>query len=172
MKPMNMHALIALATGALLAFSCGNQETDKSGTTPIQSGNAAVAPKQRIPIDTSGYSIELEDGLLINDESQPGFNVYYFTPQDTTKIKGEAGIYFGPNPDMSAPSKEHTKRTFIDMFMDKPAEWTEYSTSTYTQRETFLQEDNGNKIHCWCYSNNSQTLEMLFKMIKTIRRDQ
>ncbi len=123
----------------------------------------------RVAIGTSGHSIELITGFMIEKQESASFEVYYFKPTDTTKTETEAGIYFGPRPDTSAPSTEYTKKIIPGTFMGNSVNWTEYVTSKYTQREVFVDATPDKKIHCWCYSNDPAVLEKLWEMVKTIK---
>jgi hypothetical protein len=147
--------------------SCSTPPSNSQEKTSIQT--PAVSAK-RVPIDTSGFSIELPSSMKIGSQQGPDFMVYYFTPIDTSIQKGEAGIYFGPKPDVHPPTTEYSQTEILAPFLGQTEKWTQYVTSKYTQREVFIENGEGQKIHAWCYSDNPAELENLFTMMKSIQR--
>lgn len=142
------------------------------GEPPVANDNSQDQPTTvgtKVPIGTTGHTIQLIEGYKIENQVGGSFDVYYFKPIDTAMGESEAGIYFGPRPDTAAPSIEYTKKLFLGTFMGNTVHWTEYSTVKYTQREVFVDLGPESKIHCWCYSHDPSVLEKLHEMIKTIR---
>ncbi len=150
--------------GSILV-GCGS-ETSAQNTDSVPVTNSVG---KRVAIGTTNYTIELIPGYYIEKQEDPNFEVYYFKPDDTTNTVDEAGIYFGPRPDTSAPSTEYTRKTSPGTFMGNSVTWTEFITATYTQREVYIDNGPEEKIHCWCYSGDPAVLEKLYVMIKTIQ---
>lgn len=153
-------------------ISCGNNQSAPTNYTQEKTESNTTKAVDYIGKDTvfhASYTIKLPEGYKIDPQPGADNNVYYFTPIDTTVKRGEAGIYFGARPDDSAPSTEYSKSETQGVFLGQTVTWIEYTTDAYTQRETFLETGPDQKIHCWCYSDNSQDLELLFAMIKTIK---
>lgn len=151
------------------AFSCATPVKNQEEKTPEQKAIPAVESK-RVPIDSSGFSIELPSSMKITNQKGGDFMVYYFTPIDTSSSKGEGGIYLGPKPDEHPPTTEYTKTEMLGVFLGQSVQWTVYTTSKYTQREVFVDAGNGQKIHAWCYADNSVELENLFRMMNSIQK--
>jgi hypothetical protein len=161
-----------LASIALLTLSCQSKQPQNA----VETSSPKPATANRIEYigkDTTfyeSYVIKLPEGYKIDPQPGADNKVFYFTPIDTTVKRGEAGIYFGARPDDSSPSTGFSKKEFPGIFLGQSVTWIEYTTDSYTQRETFIEIGPEKKIHCWCYSNNTADLEVLFEMIKTIRR--
>lgn len=151
----------------ILFIGCGEQGS-KPAEDSVNSQTTSFAGIPT-PISNTGLTIDLIEGYVIDSQIDSNFRVYYFKPVNPTGAEDEAGIYFGANPDTSAPMIEYSKRIFDGEFMGNAVQWTEYTTATYTQREVFIDRGPDDKIHCWCYSHDPVTLEKLFWMIRTIR---
>jgi hypothetical protein len=148
----------------LLFQSCGEQplsDSEKDTNSNFHGTPTAIGG--------TGLTIDLVEGYAIDSQIDSVFKVYYFKPTAQDAAEDEAGIYFGPRPDTSAPNTEYTKKLFDGQFMGNAVKWTEYVTATYTQREVFVDRGPEEKIHCWCYSHDPVTLEKLFWMVKTIK---
>jgi hypothetical protein len=166
--------LPALAIAGLL-FSCGGEE--KKPAANVAANAASVNHTAgRVPVGSSGLSVNLPPTHRIQEQQGTDFLVYYFAPVDSISNQGEGGIYLGLNPDVSPPSIEYTVRQFNDSLFGKDSlngkavTWTEYTTAKYTQRETFIDDGTTRKIHVWCYANNQPELEQLFHLVKSIRQ--
>lgn len=141
--------------------ACGNEEDKRNVDTTA----ALPASDDSLP-----FIIELLPGYKVEKQQGADFIVYYFMAEDTSQSDNEGGIYFGSAPDTSAPrAQEYIRREFRDLFMGDSANWREYTTATYVQREVYLDLGPQEKIHAWCYSNDSAKLEKLYRMIKSIR---
>lgn len=152
--------LPAIALGLLI--SCGNDGDEKT-TDSV----AVINPIVEEPIP---FSIDLLPGYKIEKQDGPDFTVYYFQSTDTSQSFNEGGIYFGGAPDTSSPqSQGYTKREFRDVFMGDSADWREFTTDTYVQREVYVEKSPTEKIHSWCYSNDPAMLEKLYGMIQSIK---
>lgn len=151
----------------ILFIGCGeqvNKPEEDSVNRPATSFSGIPTP-----ISNTGLTIDLIEGYAIDSQIDSNFRVYYFKPVSPDAAEDEAGIYFGANPDTSAPIIEFSKRIFDGEFMGNAVKWTEYTTAKYTQREVFIDRGPEDKIHCWCYSHDPATLEKLFWMVRTIR---
>lgn len=170
-------AILAAFVLSFTVISCEENkqppsENQQSKINNQQSPPDVVIPTTHTAIGSSGYSLEMMNTLHIETQQNQGFSVvYYFTPFDTTVTRGEAGVYFGPHPDINPPKIEYTERVIDTTFLGKKQKWVEYTTAKYTQRETFIDIGNDQFIHCWCYSDNLRELDRLFKMVLTIRKD-
>jgi hypothetical protein len=143
--------------------SCGSEENKK----PLDTTSTVTPP---VADEPPPFEIQLLPGYKIEKQQGADFVVYYFQAIETSQSDSEGGIYFGSAPDTSAPrTQAYTKRDFRDVFMGDSANWREYTTATYVQREVYLELSPSEKIHSWCYSNDPATLERLFGMIKSIR---
>jgi hypothetical protein len=155
-----------------VAFLCSCADEPAKTTSDSTSTLTYITPVKttRTAIGATGYFIDLPETFKIEPEPQngEGFQVFYFTPYDTVKDRGEAGIYIGKHPDEQPPSRQYTKKEFSSAWLGQMVKWNEYTTDAYTQRETFVDLGDSTKIHCWCYSDKSEDLEKLFNMINTI----
>lgn len=151
--------LTALSLCALTA--CGeDKNAQQQDTVP------ATIPVVEGPVP---FSINLLPGYKIEKQDGPDFTVYYFQSTDTSQSFNEGGIYFGGAPDTSSPrTQAYTKREFRDVFMGDTADWREFTTDTYVQREVYIEKSPTEKIHSWCYSNDPAMLEKLYGMIQSI----
>ena len=162
----------------LFLSSCGAPQTetkkDSAGAITNQNPKNNSAPQIKTvitPIGSSGFSVELPVSHHIETHQNKDFTiVYYITPSDTVANPGEAGMYFGQSPNVKPPSAEYTAAEIDTVFLGKKQKWIEYKTALYTQRETFIDENNGQYIHFWCYSNQPEELDRLFKMMLSIAR--
>jgi hypothetical protein len=144
-----------------ITVSCGTEEDKTKKDTTV-----ALPPAD----DSLPFIINLLPGYKVEKQQGADFIVYYFQAEDTSMSEHEGGIYFGAAPDTSAPRiQEYTRREFRDLFMGDTANWREYTTATYMQREVYLDLGPQEKIHSWCYSNDSLKLEQLYDMIKSIK---
>ena len=134
---------------------------DTVKTTHLQIGNSGLFID--LPVT---HKIEEQPGELGGD-----FEVYYFTPIDTSIYHGEGGIYFGPKPDEHPPTTDYTKHLVSGNFLGVKTNWVEYKTAAYMQTETFIENAPGQKIHVWFYANNTEEMAKLLKMIKSIKRE-
>jgi hypothetical protein len=153
-------------------WACNSATPTQTSQTKEKTESSTLRTVEYAGKDTAfhaNYTIKLPLGYKIDPQPGADNNVYYFTPIDTTVKRGEAGIYFGARPDDSSPSTEYSKSETQGVFLGQSVTWIEYTTNTYTQRETFLETGPDQKIHCWCYADNPQDLDLLFAMIKTIR---
>lgn len=153
--------VLCTALGLCMLASCGE------GNTPQQQDTARVViPVTEEPVP---FSVDLLPGYKIEKQDGPDFTVYYFQSTDTSQSFNEGGIYFGGAPDTSSPrTQAYTKREFRDVFMGDTADWREFTTDTYVQREVYLEKSPTEKIHSWCYSNDPAMLEKLYEMIQSI----
>lgn len=151
------YAVVAIST-----VSCGeDSNVGSQDSTPV------VNP---VTQDKPPFEIQLLPGYKIEKQQGSDFVVYYFQAEDTSQSDNEGGIYFGNAPDTSSPrAQAYTKREFRDAFMGDTANWREFTTATYVQREVYLDLGPQEKIHSWCYSNDSLKLEQLYTMIKSIK---
>lgn len=162
----------------LFLFSCNAPQTEtKNDSVPANNSNTtnhnSVPPVKTVktPIGSSGFSVELPASHKIETQQNAGFTIVYFiTPTDTVAHPGEAGMYFGPTPDVKPPKAEYTIQEIDTVFLGKKQKWIEYTTALYVQRETFIDENNGQYIHFWCYSNSKDELDNLFRMMLSITR--
>lgn len=153
--------VLFLTAGLVMTIACGSEEDKTKNDT------TAVQPPVDDPLP---FIIDLLPGYKVNKQQGADFMVYYFQAEDTSMSEHEGGIYFGSAPDTSAPrAQEYTRREFRDLFMTDTANWREYTTATYVQREVYLELGPQEKIHAWCYSNDSLKLEQLYGMIKSIK---
>jgi hypothetical protein len=149
-------------TSSFLFASCGSDADHQQQDTTALATPAAP--------ETPPFSIDLLPGYKIEKQVGPDFTVYYFQPTDTSQSFNEGGIYFGAAPDTSSPrTQSYTKREFRDVFMGDTAEWREFTTDTYVQREVYVEKNPNEKIHSWCYSNDPAMMEKLYAMIQSIR---
>jgi hypothetical protein len=170
----------ALLFLAIAAFSCNNTPTPPAADTLATSstgkseiGNQPIdnPTYTRTTIGSSGFTINLPSSHQIETHQGAGFTmVYYITPFDTLLHPGEAGMYFGPTPDVKPPSIDYQQEVLDTVFLGKPQKWVEYTTAKYVQRETFIDEGNGQYIHVWCYSNDAKELDRLFRMMLSMQR--
>jgi hypothetical protein len=166
---MNFLLRLSIIFSAVLSglfFACASPPASHEQKTVEQK---TVVPAKRVPIDSSGFTIELPATMKITNQKGGDFMVYYFTPIDTSVLKGEAGIYFGPKPDMHPPTTEYSQTEIMAPFLGQTEKWTQYVTQKYTQREVFIPNED-QKIHVWCYADNSEEMESLFKMVQSISR--
>lgn len=149
----------------LIVFTTG------CGSEPVSEDPTRVPPTKSVttPIGNTGLTIDLIEGYAIDSQIDSAFRVYYFKPTSPDAGEDEAGIYFGANPDTSAPSIDYSKRIYAGEFMGNAVQWTEYITEKYTQREVFVDRGLNDKIHCWCYSDDPAVLERLYGMVRTIK---
>lgn len=167
-------ATLAISIFTCILFSCNapqneNPETVQQHTSTAQS--TTKIPTVKTAIGSSGFSVELPVTHHIETQQNEGFTiVYYITPSDTVAHPGEAGMYFGPTPNVKPPSADYTLQEIDTVFLGKKQKWIEYTTALYTQRETFIDENNGQYIHFWCYSNSPAELDNLFRMMLSISR--
>jgi hypothetical protein len=147
----------------VLNAGCGSESVPDNSPTGPQMKSVTT------PIGNTGLTIDLIEGYAIDSQIDSAFRVYYFKPVSPDAGEDEAGIYFGANPDTSAPSIEYSKRVYEGEFMGNAVKWTEYTTEKYTQREVFVDRGVNDKVHCWCYSNNAAVLEKLYGMVRTIK---
>lgn len=168
-----------IAAALLISFlaACGEpgevKNTDPASTTNHQPAtvNRPNVTITHTTIGSSGYSIDLPSSHKIETHQNTDFSmVYYFTPSDTLLNPGEAGMYFGPTPDVKPPAIDYTQTVLDTVFLGKKQKWVEYTTEKYVQRETFIDQGNDQYIHAWCYSNNAEELDRLFRMMLTIRK--
>lgn len=157
--------LVRMFTSCVMALSfvsCGDESN--ANTQDSTAGEIPVAQ------DKPPFDIQLLPGYKIEKQQGSDFVVYYFQAEDTSQSDNEGGIYFGGAPDTSSPrAQAFTKREFRDVFMGDTANWREFTTATYVQREVYLELSPIEKIHAWCYANDSLKLEQLYTMIKSIR---
>ncbi|HET6991992.1 MAG TPA: hypothetical protein VFJ43_11740, partial [Bacteroidia bacterium] len=71
---------------------------------------------------------------------------------------------------MHPPTTEYSQTEILAPFLGQTEKWTQYVTTKYTQREVFIENGEGQKIHTWCYADNSAELENLFRMVQSISR--
>jgi hypothetical protein len=131
------------------------------------------APTKHLPIGNTGLFIDLPVTHRIEQQKvhpEDNFSVYYFTPIDTSVYHGEAGMYFGPKPEMRPPNTSYTTKTIAGTFLGVKTNWTEYTTQEYMQTETFIENGGDQKIHIWFYANNPEEMARLLKMVRTITR--
>lgn len=143
-------------------ISCGEDSNEHAAdTVPVAANPVTQDPP---------FTIDLLPGYKIAKQTGPDFVVYYFQATDTSQSDNEGGIYFGSHPDTASPrTQAFTKREFRDVFMGDTADWREFTTATYVQREVYVETGPNEKVHSWCYSNDSLMLEKLYAMIKSIR---
>jgi hypothetical protein len=162
----------------LFLVSCGDPAgstvsdtaSHETGTNPAKRKPQNVSIT-RTQVGSSGFFIDLPSSHRIETHQNAGFTVvYYITPFDTAINSGEAGMYFGPNPDVKPPSIDYTENMIDTVFLGKRQKWVEYVTAKYTQRETFIDQGNDQYIHCWCYSNDIDELNRLFMMMLSLQQ--
>ena len=161
-----IRCFLVLVVSAVGLISCTETPKSEENKDQVEVKNT-IGP--RVDIGESGHTIQLLPGYIIEKQNSETFEVYYFKPADSTLSENEAGIYFGPRPDTSAPSIEYTKKVFPGTFMGNTVTWTEYTTEKYTQREVFIDQGPEQKIHCWCYSHDPLLLNKLWEMVKTVQ---
>jgi hypothetical protein len=161
-----IRSLFILALSTLGLISCTDTIKPADSKEDVKMNKSVGA---RVPFGESGHTIQLLPDYTIEKQSSETFEVYYFKPADSTLSENEAGIYFGPRPDTSAPSVDYTKKQFPGTFMGNTVTWTEYTTDKYTQREVFIDQGPEQKIHCWCYSHDPIMLNKLWEMVKTVQ---
>jgi len=107
----------------------------------IVANDSIPVPTKHLQIGSTGFFIDLPITHKIEEQRGTDFMVYYFSPVDTSIYHGEGGIYFGPKPDKHPPRTDYTQKTVLGNFLGVQTQWTEYTTATYMQTETFI--DNG-----------------------------
>ncbi|CAN5914859.1 hypothetical protein BH11BAC7_BH11BAC7_26670 [soil metagenome] len=154
---------------SLLHFSCS--EDAKTKNEPNTNTSILTFGKSvKTNIGTTGFTIDLPESHKIEEKTGSDFNVYYITSFDTTYNKGEAGIYFGPEPDEHGPANIASKEESTGMQLGKQSKTVKYTTEKYTWVETVIDESEGKKIQTWYFAFNISEMEKLRQMMNTISR--
>lgn len=159
----------SLVTISFMHFSCSEDAKPKNepsaNPSDLRFGNSV-----KTDIGTTGFTIDLPISHKIEEKTGSNFNVFYITSIDTTYNKGEAGIYFGPEPDEHGPANIVSKEESTGMHFGKPSKTVKYISAKYKWIETVIEESEGMKIQTWYFAYDETELEKLKQMMYTIAR--
>ncbi len=150
-------------------LACSSPTKNQNVQSTQQSPNSSISIK-RIPIGSTGLTIELPDNYVTLEKKDTNIIVNYIMPNDTATNHG-GGIYIGTKPpDEHAPKSAFTKSESMGVLLGQSVKWVEYKTATYIWKETVVENGDGRKIQVWCYAENSADFEKLFKTINSISK--